>query len=127
MGYTKQNQLKSKRKQKKQKDLGRITNTVYKKVFNRDKGKCAVCGSTNGLECHHIIPRSRGGIGEPSNLCMLCKSCHYVKLHGQGDYITKCDVFTYMIGIGHNKYSEDLRTLKKKHKSLSIGRNDNEL
>jgi 5-methylcytosine-specific restriction endonuclease McrA len=123
MQYTKTSQLKSKRRKKKQKDLGKITDAVYKKVFNRDKRRCVVCGGTRGLECHHIVPRSRGGIGEPSNLCMLCKDCHYNKLHGQGDYDTKSQVFRYMIKLGYSKYSNDLEILTKKHNQLSTGRN----
>lgn len=37
---------------------------------------CEKCGSTNGLEVHHIIPISKGGKDERKNLILLCSNCH---------------------------------------------------
>ena len=49
----------------------------------RDKQRvCANCGSTENLDVHHIVPVSKGGITEESNLVYLCKSCH-LKAHAQ--------------------------------------------
>lgn len=37
---------------------------------------CAACGSTEGLEHHHILPRSEGGGDEDTNMVTLCFGCH---------------------------------------------------
>ncbi len=44
-------------------------------VLARQYTYCVVCGSTENLEQHHVIPRSQGG-GEEGNLVMLCRECH---------------------------------------------------
>lgn len=36
-------------------------------------------------EVHHIVPVSRGGTNNPSNLMSLCKSCHNKIHHEMGD------------------------------------------
>jgi hypothetical protein len=39
--------------------------------------KCAICSKkTEHLEFHHIIPKSRGGSDDVSNLIRLCSECH---------------------------------------------------
>lgn len=38
--------------------------------------RCWRCGYQTKLERCHIIPHSRGGADEPSNLVLLCKKCH---------------------------------------------------
>ncbi len=39
--------------------------------------KCAICSKkTEHLELHHIIPKSRGGSDDASNLVKLCSVCH---------------------------------------------------
>jgi len=53
-------------------------------VLARDKWKCLSCGRTtreNGvlLEVDHIIPRSKGGTDDISNLQTLCKKCNIGK------------------------------------------------
>ncbi len=42
---------------------------------------CEICGSTRGLDRHHVVPRRMGGTREPAvhneaNLMTLCRSCH---------------------------------------------------
>jgi DNA mismatch repair protein MutS len=37
---------------------------------------CAVCGSTDRLETHHIVPQAEGGTHHPGNLVCLCATCH---------------------------------------------------
>lgn len=43
--------------------------------------KCAYCGSVEGLEWHHILPRSLGGTDEAFNLIRVC-NVHHALLHG---------------------------------------------
>lgn len=45
---------------------------------------CYNCGSTDGLEWHHIVPLSKGGKNIVSNLVPLCSKCHSL-VHGRGD------------------------------------------
>lgn len=43
--------------------------------------KCVYCGSIEGLEYHHILPRSMGGTDESFNLVRVCNN-HHAILHG---------------------------------------------
>lgn len=50
-------------------------------VLARDDCRCAICGTPNGAEIHHIIPRGQGGKDYYANLITLCWRCHKVA-HG---------------------------------------------
>ena len=54
-------------------------------VFQRDGGRCQICGATqaDGVRLHvdHIVPVSKGGKTELSNLRVLCERCNL----GKGD------------------------------------------
>lgn len=52
-----------------------IPPSVKLTVFDRDKGKCVICGR-NGDPCAHFIPRSHGGLGIEQNIVTLCRDCH---------------------------------------------------
>jgi 5-methylcytosine-specific restriction protein A len=44
----------------------------------RDGDRCRQCGSTQGLEVHHLVPIAQGGDRFAlSNLITLCSSCHH--------------------------------------------------
>lgn len=45
--------------------------------------KCVYCSSVDGLEFHHILPRSLGGTDDPHNLIRVC-SVHHSILHNMG-------------------------------------------
>ena len=51
-------------------------------VIRRDGGRCVRCGGGKRLECHHVIPRTAGGLDIPSNCRALCLACHD-GLHGR--------------------------------------------
>jgi len=61
-----------------------ITNFWKTKVNEEDIGTywlqaethCWRCGNESPLEKCHIVPNSRGGAEEDSNLILLCKKCH---------------------------------------------------
>lgn len=58
--------------------------SVWKKVreaiFKRDNYTCRYCGSYGvKLECDHVIPVSRGGSHEDSNLVTACFKCNRSK------------------------------------------------
>ena len=51
-------------------------------VIRRDGVRCVRCGGKEKLECHHVIPRTAGGLDAPSNCRTLCLTCHD-GLHGR--------------------------------------------
>lgn len=64
-----------------QKDGNRMTipMDIATAVWNRDGGKCCICGSNENLEFDHIIPISKGGATTFRNLQILCKNCNIKK------------------------------------------------
>jgi 5-methylcytosine-specific restriction endonuclease McrA len=52
------------------------------KILTRDNFKCVLCGASPAtdprvvLHVDHIVPRSKGGLPEPSNLRTLCAECN---------------------------------------------------
>lgn len=42
-------------------------------VWQRDNGRCAICGSQENLEYDHIIPVSKGGSNTERNIQLLCE------------------------------------------------------
>jgi hypothetical protein len=68
--------------------IGRRTSSISPKVRRavllRD-GLCRVpgCARRRGLEVHHLVPRSRGGLDEISNLACVCPAHHRLLIpHG---------------------------------------------
>lgn len=50
-----------------------IPGDIQREVYERDKGKCTQCGSTENLHFDHIIPFSKGGSSKTaSNIQLLC-------------------------------------------------------
>lgn len=67
-----------------------ITMSVKKKVFERDKGCCIVCGNPyNAMPNAHYIPRSKGGLGIEQNIVTLCTELTQNKCHRKYDFGTK--------------------------------------
>ena len=63
----------------------RIPTNIKKDVWERDNGKCQICGSKENLHFDHIIPFSKGGSSmDPKNVQILCgkhnlqKSAHII-------------------------------------------------
>jgi 5-methylcytosine-specific restriction endonuclease McrA len=66
---------------------GKISSRQYLFILKRDHYRCVICGanpaSDNGktiLHIDHIIPVSKGGSSDNSNLWTLCATCNYNKL-----------------------------------------------
>jgi len=49
------------------------------KVLDRDGYKCHYCGETECLTIDHVVPRSKGGTNEQSNLLTACHGCNASK------------------------------------------------
>ena len=45
-------------------------------IYARDGYVCLCCGSKSRLTLDHIVPRSKGGADEESNLRTYCRSCN---------------------------------------------------
>lgn len=64
-----------------------MTKSMARKVSlaNERGGICEECGEDNFaiLETHHIIERCNGGTDDPTNLKLLCPSCHRKSHFGQ--------------------------------------------
>lgn len=54
-----------------------VSKKTYNEVYERDNGRCRLCGK-NIIELHHIYYRSerKDLIDEPSNCIMLCNEHH---------------------------------------------------
>jgi 5-methylcytosine-specific restriction endonuclease McrA len=48
-------------------------------IMKRDGYKCLYCGATENLTLDHILPSSRGGGNEWTNLATCCGSCNVKK------------------------------------------------
>ena len=67
-------------------DAAKISPLTRAKVRSRDSIEgapcCIYCGSPYGIQIAHYVPRSRGGIGEETNLACLCIKCHAILDNG---------------------------------------------
>ena len=52
-----------------------ISKTVKKRVYERDKGLCVICGCP-GLPEAHVVSRAHLGLGVEENIVTLCRPCH---------------------------------------------------
>lgn len=46
------------------------------RIYKRDGNECVYCGSKKNLTLDHVIPKSRGGSNEWTNLVTCCSSCN---------------------------------------------------
>lgn len=52
-----------------------IPQKVKRKVYERDGGRCIICGRA-GFPNAHYISRAHGGLGIEENIVSLCAGCH---------------------------------------------------
>ena len=58
----------------------RVPRSVMLEVWQRDGGRCVMCGSTEDIHFDHIIPYSKGGSSDdPGNIQVLCSKCNLQK------------------------------------------------
>lgn len=59
---------------------------VKKKVFERDNGRCVICGnSINVMPNAHYIRRSKGGLGIEQNVFTACTDLTILRCHSMFD------------------------------------------
>lgn len=58
--------------------MGRLAgyNSVEEAVSVQQDGKCLLCRKRTIVDCHHIVPKSKGGSDHIDNRAGLCKQCH---------------------------------------------------
>ncbi|MFC1933190.1 HNH endonuclease [Chloroflexota bacterium] len=57
-----------------------IPTQVKKEVWQRDKGRCVLCGSSKNLHFDHDLPFSKGGTSlTAKNIRLLCAKCNLAK------------------------------------------------
>lgn len=56
-----------------------IPDDVKTFVWDRDRGRCARCGSEEELQFDHIIPVAKGGGASTENIQILCGNCNRQK------------------------------------------------
>lgn len=54
----------------------KFTFEARQRIFERDNGKCIMCGKNEHTYAHYIS-RSRGGLGVEQNGVLLCWGCHF--------------------------------------------------
>jgi hypothetical protein len=57
----------------------KISDSVKLFVWQRDQGKCVICGNKEKLEFDHIIPVIEGGANTERNIQILCENCNRSK------------------------------------------------
>lgn len=89
-----------------------IPKDVKKRVYERDGGKCVLCGRNNGEPNAHFIARSQGGLGVEQNILTLCPECH--RMFDQTDRRKEIreTLKTYLIG-KYNDWDETKLIYKK--------------
>ena len=92
-----------------------ISGKVKAFVFERDKGNCVYCGSTENLEFDHIIPASKGGSNTERNIQLACMRCNRVKFN----YIDDDNILKKKNKPKHKKNFEDLYK-EEKSKNLIV-------
>lgn len=97
-----------------------ISASVKQKVFERDGGRCVVCGNAYNVEPNaHILSRAKGGLGIETNIVTLCNLLTTNKCHHKFDNGTKKEheeilkiIVKYMKSIYPNWNIEDQKYKK---------------
>lgn len=100
-----------------------IPMSVKKKAFERDQGRCVVCGNSyNVMPNVHLLSRAHSGKGIETNIVTMCTNftknkCHYKFDNGTKEEREKIlkKVTAYMKSI----YGEDWSLEKQKYKKWS--------
>lgn len=68
---------------------------VKRVVYERDQGRCILCGAMGDPWCHYIA-RSHGGLGIEENIVTLCPRCHYEYDNGRHHWEIKGQIRKYL-------------------------------
>ena len=59
-----------------------FTPEIKATIYERDGGRCVICGAPGAPNAHYI-PRSQLGLGIEQNIVCICRECHD-KQHARG-------------------------------------------
>jgi 5-methylcytosine-specific restriction endonuclease McrA len=57
---------------------------LHRHILQRDGWRCQLCGSSEHLQVHHIVPRGHSGDDVEEDLITVCWRCHR-RIHERGD------------------------------------------
>lgn len=69
-----------------------ISKKVKDRVWERDGGKCIICGNHQAMPNSHFIRRSQGGLGIEENIVTMCLLCH--SMYDQGSDRRTIEAYT---------------------------------
>lgn len=87
--------IENRRRARKISAIGNYTTEDIQFLFQIQQGKCICCGEKisltqkNGLHVDHVVPLSKDGDNDVSNLQLLCPFCNHSKHAKTKDYRTK--------------------------------------
>lgn len=92
-----------------------IPKKVKDKVWERDGGKCVVCGYYPANPSCHIIARSHQGRGIETNIVSLCNDCHRLYDNSSREVHDRIDaiVVKYMKSIYGEEWSKEEQVYDK--------------
>ena len=99
---------------KKNKQMHKLNYMMFFGISRGDFIPCTVCG-TEGVDIHHILYRSQGGLDNIENLIALCRK-HHDKAHGIGGKKTERE---YLFG----KQLERIKNRTRELKEISLSKN----
>ena len=83
-----------KRETKKKNNGGSFTLEEWNSLCKDCNYRCLCCGKKRKLTADHVVPVSKGGVSDISNIQPLCKSCNSKKGTNSTDYRTTVKVPT---------------------------------
>lgn len=86
---------------------GKALLELVHKVYERDNGRCVVCGKALdfGYKPHHIRQAANKS-DELDNMVMLCNECHYQVHHGEVRKYREL-IKNYIEGVGNNETKKE--------------------
>lgn len=84
---------------------------VRRSIYNRYKGKCALCGDNISFEemtIDHKTPISRGGDGSFSNMQATCDSCNCMK-----HYLTQDEFMCKLLKVTAHNFGNIVKSYAK--------------
>lgn len=86
----------AKRRSLKRGGNGAVTAQQFQELCDQYKNKCLACGEEKPLTIDHVIPLSKGGAHDISNIQPLCLSCNSRKHDKHIDYRTKPGILRWI-------------------------------